>query len=522
MSTELKSWPFLEAQKILEKINYQRPDKGYVLFETGYGPSGLPHIGTFGEVARTNMVKQAFEILSEGKIPTRFLCFSDDLDGLRKIPENIPNPSEYKIFLDQPLSDIPDPFGTHKSYAAHMNARLCSFLDKFGFNYEFMSATDCYKSGVFNEMLLKVLEKIDEIMDLMLPTLGSERQATYSPFLPICRRTNRVLQVPIIGKDLKAGTITYRDPETHEEVTSPVTDGHCKLQWKPDFGMRWAAFEVDFEMYGKDHLVNGVLYSKICEILGKQPPHQMFFELFLDEEGKKISKSKGKGFTLEEWLSYAPPETVKLFMFLSPQKAKKLSPTILPRLLDDYLAYAKNYLAAIDSSKKDNPLYHLGVENEADLALWVQSEVSYSLILNLIAACDADEPEVVWSYLEKFSPGINKCLWLHQLVPGAINYYKNLLKPHKKYHNPSEDERKILLILVSFLRSAAKDSSATDIQNHLYLIARENNLDVKDWFRLLYQVLLGAESGPRFGTFIALYGLDKTLDLLNARLGVVL
>jgi lysyl-tRNA synthetase class 1 len=522
MTTELKSWPFLEAQKLLQRINYKIPEKGYLLFETGYGPSGLPHIGTFGEVARTSMVRKAFEILSEGTIPTRFICFSDDLDGLRKVPENIPNPHEYKVFLDQPLSDIPDPFATHKNYADHMNARLCDFLDRFEFQYEFISATHCYKSGLFNKTLLKVLEKFDEIMDLMLPTLGSERQATYSPFLPICKRSNRVLQVPVIRRDLTAGTITYLDPETHEEVTTPVTDGNCKLQWKPDLGMRWAAFEVDFEMYGKDHLVNGILYSKICEILGKKPPNQLFYELFLDEEGKKISKSKGKGFTLDEWLHYAPPETVKLFMFLSPQKAKKLSPSILPRLLDDYLSYAKNYLSASNFAKKDNPLFHLGLQNEKDLAQWVESEISYSLILNLISACDADKPEVVWNYLEKFCPGISKNLWLQKLVPGAINYYQSLLKPYKLYHNPTDEERKILLILRSCLKSSDKNSTAGDLQNELYRIARENNYEMKDWFKLLYQVLLGAESGPRFGTFIALYGIDKTIDLIDARIGVIL
>ena len=518
---ELKSWPFVQALGILKKINYATPSKGYVLFETGYGPSGLPHIGTFGEVFRTIMVKNAFEIISD--IPTRLICFSDDLDGLRKVPENIPNPAECKQYLNMPLSIIPDPFKTHESYAHNMNTRLCSFLDKFEFDYEFMSATHCYKSGIFNEFLVKVLEKYDAIMNLMIPTLGEERQQTYSPFLPICPHTNRVLQVPIHSINTITRTIVYKDPHSGVDTTISVLNGHCKLQWKPDLGMRWAAFDVDFEMYGKDHLVNGPLYTKICNILGNIGPHQMFFELFLDEEGKKISKSKGTGVTIDEWLKYAPADSLKLFMFLSPQKAKKLSFDIIPRYVDDYITYAKHYLAADDDIKRfDNPIYHIAKEKIADLKLLVQSEISYSLILNLVSACHTDDPKIIWQYIENFAGDIKGCIFIQQMVDGVIKYYQDFVQHHKKHVIPNATERHIIGILRNFLQNTALDTTAEVIQNELYRIARENNLEMREWFKLLYQVLIGAESGPRFGSFVTLYGIAQIVELIDTKLGVVM
>jgi lysyl-tRNA synthetase class 1 len=325
-----RAWPFEEAQKLLKRIDYTLPKKGYVLFEMGYGPSGLPHIGTFGEAVRTTMVRKAFELISG--MPTRMFCFSDDMDGMRKVPDTIPNKEEYYKYMDMPLSGIPDPFGTHESYAANMNARLMAFLDAFGFEYEIFSATKCYKEGRFNASMLRVLKNYDAIMNIMLPTLGPERRATYSPFMPICPATGRVLQVPITSIDVDGGTVSYEDGEAL--VTVPVTDGHCKLQWKPDFGMRWEALQVDFEMYGKDHLVNGPIYSRICEAIGGNPPAQMFYELFLDDKGQKISKTKGNGLSVEEWLRYGTTESLGLLMYQSPQKAKKLSFDVIPKNVD--------------------------------------------------------------------------------------------------------------------------------------------------------------------------------------------
>ncbi len=517
--SNLKSWPFVQAHAVLEKINHKTPEKGYVLFETGYGPSGLPHIGTFGEVVRTIMIKKAFEKISD--IPTKLICFSDDMDGLRKVPENIPHPAACKQYIGMPLSNIPDPFGTHESYAHNMNARLCKFLDNFNLEYEFMSSTHCYKTGIFNEMLMKVLEKYDEIMDLMLPTLGEERQGTYSPFLPICKKTGRVLQVPIVSNDLKAGTITYNDPETSEKVTVQVTDGHCKLQWKPDFGMRWAAFDVDFEMFGKDVGMNADLYTKICQILGNKGPVQMIYEMFLDEEGKKISKSKGTGVTIDQWLKYAPSESLKLFMFASPQKAKKLSFDIIPRYVDDYIAYARQYIAAESDDKKfDNPIYHIVGENDSDIKLLAESGISYSLILNLVSACNTDNREMVWKYIDAFAIDAKNCEFIVRMVDGIINYYKAFV--HKKYITPNDSERAAILELKHSLQAMDQDASSETIQNELYRIARDNGIEMREWFKLLYQVLIGSESGPRFGSFIALYGITNTINLIDSKLGIVM
>ncbi len=520
--SQLKSWPFLQAHAILERINHKVPEKGYVLFETGYGPSGLPHIGTFGEVVRTIMIQKAFEKISN--IPTKLICFSDDMDGLRKVPENIPNPGEYKQYIGRSLTNISDPFGTHDSYAGNMNARLCKFLDSFDLNYEFISATHCYKSGVFNEMLMRVLEKYEAIMALMLPTLGEERQVTYSPFLPICKRTGVVLQVPIIDKDLAAGTITYVDPETHDRITTSVTDGNCKLQWKPDFGMRWAAFDVDFEMFGKDVGMNSDLYTKICKILDNKAPVQMIYEMFLDEEGKKISKSKGTGVTIDQWLKYGPAESLKLFMFVSPQKAKKLSLEIIPRYIDDFIAYCRQYVAAdTDYKKLDNPIHHILGENNHQVEIIGSSEISYSLILNLVSACNSSDSEIIWKYIDKFSSNdLRKSSFFVNVVEGVIHYYKDFIEKNKRYVQPTQEEEKLILQLNCFLKGCSDNIASDAIQNELYRIARENGIEMKDWFKLLYQVLIGSESGPRFGSFIALYGVDNTIKLIDSKLGIVL
>jgi lysyl-tRNA synthetase class 1 len=520
--SQLRAWPFVQANLILEKINHQVPEKGYVLFETGYGPSGLPHIGTFGEVVRTIMIQKALHLIAPD-IPSRLICFSDDMDGLRKVPENIPNQSEYKQYIGRPLTNIPDPFGTHQSYADNMNSRLCKFLDSFGLEYKFMSSTQCYKSGIFNQMLLRVLERYDEIMALMLPTLGEERQATYSPFLPICKRTGLVLQVPIIDKDLSSGTITYIDPETHESITLPVTDGNCKLQWKPDFGMRWAMLDVDFEMFGKDVGMNADLYTKISQILVNRAPVQMIYEMFLDEQGKKISKSKGTGVTIDQWLKYAPAESLKLFMFISPQKAKKLSFDIIPKYVDDLIAYCRQYISAENDEKRlENPIYHI-IDNRSEVELIASSELSYSLILNLVSACHSADVDMIWKYIDKFAASnLRELDFFVRLIEGIINYYNDFISHHKRYIQPNQEQEKLISELNHFLKGCSEDITANAIQNELYRIARDNGVEMKEWFQLLYQVLIGAESGPRFGSFIALYGIENTIKLIDSKLGFVL
>ncbi len=511
-----KSWPFIEAEKLVKRYEKAPPEKGYVLFETGYGPSGLPHIGTFGEVARTTMVKHAFEQMSD--IPTRLFCVSDDMDGMRKVPDNVPQPEMLEEHLHKPLTVVPDPFGTHESYGHHMNARLRSFLDHFGFDYEFKSATELYKDGVYDTMLLEALRQYDAIMKVMLPTLGEERQKTYSPFLPISPKTGHVLYVPMNAVDAEAGTITFTD-EDGEETTIPVTGGHCKLQWKPDFGMRWAALGVDFEMYGKDHQVNGQLYSRICQILGGNPPEQFCYELFLDEKGQKISKSKGNGITIEEWLEYAPSESLALYMFQSPRKAKRLYFDVIPRSVDDYMTFLQKYTEQEGEAKVDNPVWHIHSGNPPEPEL---ASVSFSLLLNLASACNPEDASVLWGFISAYEPKATPASmpFLDQLVGFAVRYYHDFVKPEKTYRAPGDEERAALEELQSVLAGWDGAQDAEAIQAEIYRIGRERygQDNMRAWFSCMYEVLLGATQGPRMGSFAALYGTAETAALIGKAL----
>src|SRR5581483_10373417 len=360
LAAPARAWPFEEARKVLARVKRmeargQRVKE--IVFETGYGPSGLPHIGTFGEVARTTWVRHAFQMMSE--IPTRLIAMSDDMDGLRKVPDNVPNKEMMAANLGKPLTSIPDPFGAAESYGHNMNARLRAFLDDFGFEYDFRSATDMYKSGMYDAALLRVLANYDKVMQVMLPTLGEERQQTYSPFLPVSRRSGKVLLAKVVAHDAAKGMITYVEEDGSLE-TVPVTGGHCKLQWKPDFGMRWAALGVDYEMYGKDHLAQTPLYDAICKIAGAVPPEHFVYELFLDEKGQKISKSKGNGITIDEWLAYGPTESLALFMFQKPRAAKRLYFDVIPKMVDDYIALLDAYHASqSDAEKLENPIWFI-------------------------------------------------------------------------------------------------------------------------------------------------------------------
>jgi len=510
LATDSKAWPFQQAREILKKIGNKTPEKGYVLFETGYGPSGLPHIGTFGEVVRTTMVMRAFNILSD--IPTKLWCVSDDMDGMRKVPDTIPNKEEYEQYLDLPLTAIPDPFGTHKSYGDNMNARMQAFLDTYDFEYEFFSASELYKTGRFNDALISVLNNYEKIMDVMIPTLGEVRQKTYSPFLPIDPETGKVLQVPMTSIDKENHTITF-DAPSGKEVTMKVTDGNCKLQWKPDFGMRWAALDVDFEMYGKDHLVNGPIYSKICSIIGGKVPHQMNYELFLDEKGQKISKSKGNGITIDQWLKYGTEESLIYYMFMAPQRAKKLFFDIIPKSVDEHIAHWKSYETQEPTKQLVNPAFHVfsgHPEKPGDL-------ISFSLLLNLVSACNADDPKILWGYIKHMVPNVDpeNAGYLGKLVGRAVNYYNDFIKPNKKYRAPTDIEKTAMLQLVESLKKLDSSAPPEEIQTEVYAIAREFEFEQKDWFGGLYQVLLGAERGPRFGSFVALYGIDETIKLIE-------
>lgn len=528
-ASESKAWPFEEARKIV--MRYEGRDwPDAVLFETGYGPSGLPHIGTFGEVARTTMVRHAFRILTEDKVATRLLCFSDDMDGMRKIPDNVPDRSALEPYLHQPLTVVPNPFGgDYESFGHHNNAMLRRFLDTFGFDYEFASATDYYKSGRFDEILKLVAERYDAIMDIMLPTLGEERRATYSPFLPISPKTGRVLYVPMKKVDAANATITF-DDEDGDEITLPVTGGNVKLQWKPDFGARWAALGVDFEMFGKDHGPNMSVYDNICEALGGRAPEHFVYELFLDENGQKISKSKGNGLTIDEWLTYAPTESLALYMFQRPRQAKKLYFDVIPRAVDEYYQFLAAYPKQDWKERLGNPVWHIHSGNPPAIEL----PVSFALLLNLVSASNAHEKGVLWGFISRHAPGVTPESHpeLDRLTGYAIRYFDDFVKPTKVFRAPDAEEAAALQALSASLGALPADADGEAIQNAALDVARgiERYQDHKKksptggpgvsvaFFQMIYQVLIGQERGPRFGSFAALYGIDNTRALIEKAL----
>jgi lysyl-tRNA synthetase class 1 len=511
LGAEAKAWPFAEARNLLKRLGNAAPDKGYALFETGYGPSGLPHIGTFGEVVRTTMVRRAFEAMSD--IPTKLFAFSDDMDGLRKVPDNVPNQEMMAEYLGKPLTSVPDPFGTHESFGAHNNARLQAFLDAFEFDYEFKSATECYKSGQFDDTLLSILRLHDQITGVIKPTLGEERRGTYSPFLPVCERTGRVLLAKIAETKPDAGTVVYEDEDGNLAETL-VTGGHCKLQWKADWAMRWTALNVDYEMSGKDLIDSVRLSSRICQILGGKPPEGFTYELFLDENGEKISKSRGNGLSVEEWLEYATPESLALYMFNSPRKAKRLFFDAIPRYVDDYLTHLEKYGEQDAAARLENPAWHIhnGEPPAAD------AELTFGLLLNLASVCNTEDPSVLWGFITRYAPNATPETTpiLDSLVGYAIAYYRDFVKPDKNYRTPTDIERAALVDLVASLKAMPADADAETIQTEVYEVGKRHNFEnLRDWFKALYEVLLGQSQGPRFGSFAALYGKDETIALIS-------
>jgi lysyl-tRNA synthetase class 1 len=530
------AWPFEEARKIVARLarsakNGENP-KDTVIFETGYGPSGLPHIGTFGEVARTTMVRHAFRVLTDDKIKTRLIAFSDDMDALRKVPDNVPNREMLAAHLGEPLSRVPDPFSNeYPSFGAANNARLRAFLDRFGFQYEFMSSTDMYLSGRFDATLLEMLAAYDRVMEIILPTLGPERRATYSPFLPISPRTHKVLQVPMVARDVTAGTVTYIDPDTNERVETPVTGGRVKCQWKADWAMRWVALGIDYEMAGKDLIDSVRLSSEICRALGRAPPESFIYELFLDEQGQKISKSKGNGLTIDEWLRYASTESLALYMYREPKAAKRLYFDVIPRQVDEYQQLLEGYQRQDMRQRLSNGVWHVHSGNPPVSEM----PVTFAMLLTLVSSSNAENAETLWGFIGRYRPGVTPQTHprLDALVGYAIHYYRDFVLPAKTYREPTATERAALSDLRDALASLPADATAEQIQEVVYEIGRrEPFLDLSgkgknkegkpgvslDWFNMLYQVLLGQEKGPRFGSFVAVYGLKNTVDMIDGAL----
>jgi lysyl-tRNA synthetase, class I len=509
-----KAWPFEEARALLKRFGGKDPAKGHVLFETGYGPSGLPHIGTFGEVARTTMIRRAFEVISD--IPTRLICFSDDVDGMRKVPENVPNPAGLREHLQRPLTSVPDPFGKYESFGHHNNAMLRRFLDTFGFQYEFISATEFYRSGRFDDTLRLCAERYDRIMAIMLASLREERQQTYSCFLPIHPETGRVLYVPIKHVDAREATVTF-DDEAGREWTLPVTGGNVKLQWKPDFGARWAALDVDFEMYGKDHSTNTPIYDGICEVLGGRAPNHFTYELFLDEAGQKISKSKGNGLTIDEWLTYAATESLSYFMYQKPKTAKRMHFDVIPKAVDEYHQQLRAYPGQPVEQQAANPVWHIHAGNPPESRM----VVPFGMLLNLASVAGTAGKEGLWGFIRRYAPDASPegNPDMDAAVGFALRYYADRIAPLRAFRLPTEVERAAMADLRA--RLAAWDGPVEDeaLQTMVYAVGKDHGFEpLRDWFKALYEVLLGASEGPRFGGFVALYGVAETVALIDRAL----
>jgi lysyl-tRNA synthetase class 1 len=509
-----KAWPFEEARKVLKRLG-DKDKNGPVIFETGYGPSGLPHIGTFNEVLRTTMVRRAFEAMSG--LPTKLIAFSDDMDGLRKVPDNVPNKEMLESHLGKPLTRIPDPFGKFESFAHHNNAMLREFLDRFGFDYEFISSTTMYEGGKFDEALKGVLRANQAILDIMLPTLRKERAATYSPILPVSPKSGVVLQVPVTVVDADAGLVSFEDEG--ETITQSILGGQAKLQWKVDWAMRWVALGVDYEMYGKDLTDSGTQSGKIAQVLGGRKPEGLIYEMFLDEKGEKISKSKGNGLSLEDWLSYGTEDSLAFYAYREPKSAKQLHLGVIPRAVDEYFQFRGTYAAQELDKQLGNPVHHI---HNGDVPADVPP-VTFGLLLNLagVMGPHATAPQV-WGYLANYVPDASAATHpeLATLINLALAYNRDHVAPTLQRRKPEGVEVDALKRLDADLAPLTADTPAEDIQNIVYEIGKTGGFEnLRDWFKALYETLLGSSAGPRMGSFIALYGIENSRKLIAEALG---
>jgi len=508
------AWPFVEAKKILRERKKYIEKKGKIILQTGYGPSGLPHIGTFGEVARTSMVVNALNQITE--MPKEIITFSNDMDGLRKVPDNIPNQEILKNNLHKPLTQIPDPFQKFDSFGEHNNEMLKKFLNEFNFTYSFKSSTELYKNGFFNETLKLILNKYQEIMNIIIPTLGVERQKTYSPFLPICPDTGVVLEIPVLEIDQKNSKIVFDNFGKKLEIS--ILNGNCKLQWKVDWAMRWFALDIDFEMYGKDLIESAILSTKIIKSLGKVNPSGFAYELFLDEKGEKISKSKGNGITINQWLEYASPESLSLFMYQNPKRAKKLYKEIVPKAVDEYLDFIDKGKNQTELQMLLNPVWHVhnGIIPKENMIM------SFSMLLNLVETSNASSKELLWKFVKKYKPDIlekNQPIF-DKLIEYAIKYFNDVIKKNKKYKKPNELEKKALIALIQILEKCDDKMKPEDIQTLIYTVGKENGYkeNLRDWFKLIYEVVFGDENGPRMGFFISFFGVKEMQEVIRDKI----
>ncbi|MCY4238105.1 MAG: lysine--tRNA ligase [Rhodospirillaceae bacterium] len=533
-----KAWPFKEARELSKRLNGKVPDKGYVLFETGYGPSGLPHIGTFGEVVRTTMVRRAFEALTD--MPTKLVAFSDDMDGLRKVPDNVPNKARLAPYAEEkdvegrvirhgsPLAFTPDPFGSGTSFAAANNSKLCAFLDQFSFDYDFVSATETYRSGCFNEAIFRVLENYEEVRNIVLPELGETRRKSYSPLFPVisaydtaigAERRQVIHNAIVIDARPEDGSAVFQTVDDDgtpvgEPFEHSVVDGGCKMQWRVDWALRWTALDVDYEMSGKDLIDSVRLGGRICRVIGGKPPVGFTYELFLDDKGEKISKSKGNGLAVEEWLKYAPQESLALFMYQQPKRAKRLFFDVIPKATDEYITFLGKFAGEDSEEHAENPVWHVHEGSPPHQS----SPLSFSLLLNLACVVNAEDKEVMWGFISRYATDATPETHplLDRLSGYAVAYYQDFVKPKKSYRAPTDKERAALEDLAGVLALLSPNTPAADIQMEIYEVGKRHQFqNLRDWFRALYEILLGQSQGPRMGSFIALYGIAEFVSLLQ-------
>jgi lysyl-tRNA synthetase class 1 len=523
MPKEPGSWPFIEAQKIAARVKKQDlPDP--IVFETGFGPSGLPHIGTFAEVARTVFVKNAFEHLT-GR-PAVIYAFCDDMDGLRRVPKNLPNQDRLAEHLGKPLSAIPDPFGCCESYSDHMENELVKLLNHYKFDYQLKSSTREYKSGVFNPGLHLILENAEPIKQIIIPTLKEENRENWSPFFPVCANCGRIYTTRVTGYFPEQDTISYECVESfgdefkvqgcgHKQETS-ILDGAVKVGWKVDWALRWFSYQVTYEMYGKDLIDSALQSGRIKRLLGGWPPEGMTYEMFLSEEGKKISKSIGEGLSIDTWLKYAPIESLLYYLFQNPRKQRRLYFDIIPKNVDEYLAELVRYPGLSEKDKSDSVLWQIERSGH-DVPVYT-SGINFSLINNLISGMGSDNKNLLLDYLKRYDPKVSENKkTVSDLLDSGLNYFRNFIEPQKKYRKPTREEAEILKELKSRL-DQYKGEDEDEIQAMVFDVARDKGIEPPDLFKTIYQVLLGQDRGPRFGTFTKLIGKDRMKDLIQEKI----
>ncbi len=534
--TELDLWPYEEARRLAERVSSYPPERA-VIFESGFGPSGLPHLGTMGEVLRPAYVQHAFQVLGQVleeadsssaayRRPSRLVVFIDDMDGLRKVPESIPNREASAAFLGQPVSRIPDPFGEcHPSFAAHMIALLEKFLEPVEVSYELMRSSEMYASGRFDDALKLILEKHAEIIRIVTPTLREENRAGWSPVMPLCPACGQINSTLVTAYHPERATVEFSCERSFGgshgcgfRGEQSVLGGKAKVQWKVDWALRWYMLSVDYELYGKDLIDSARLSGQILRLLGGRPPLGFAFEMYLDEEGHKVSKSIGRGVGVEQWRRYAPIEVLKYFLILNPRRARKLFLESIPQYTDEYLDALRAWGAADRRARRNSPLEFV---LQSQSARRFNSTLSFGLVMNLVAALGSSERELIWRYLVHYDPAIegdaDTMKLTRELMECALNFYRDFIEPAKFHYTPSDGEREQLRALSAWLAQNG-EAGAEDIEKAIYELGRQHYDKPGKIFPLLYRVILGQERGPRLGAFIRLTTPARVAAIVDARL----